>query len=419
MSAHLLRLADLVHRRTGIAPREHGLPALIAALERAVPGVDAERFLAAVEGDEAAAAPLLDRLVEEVTVKETYFNRAPRELEAVDWQALWSAARARGTGMIRVWIPACATGEEPYTLAMLAIRAFGPLPPPVQILATDISPRALAAAQAGLYSERSVRSLPPEMIERHFTRQGPRYALDERVKAMVAWRTHNLISDGPPCNADDAFSLVSCRNVLIYFDPPTVEQVIAMLRRAVAPGGALILGAADRVAGTVGALAQIKAGAPSPQPARAAARRPSRTLPSAPRRREPVVPDAPAATDADDLSAAIALAANHPLDPEAQFVRGLAELGTGDPGAAMGSFRRALYLDPAFGLAAFQLGRSHDALGDVRAGRRAYAQALQLLDPLDDRQGELLGQVEVADVVGACRARLRELGRELSGSAAR
>ena len=84
----------------------------------------------------------------------------------------------------------------------------------------------------------------------------------------------------------------------------------------------------------------------------------------------------------------------------------LAELGLGDAAAAIRSFRRALYLDPSFGLAAFELGRAHDALGDHKAGRRSYEQALRPLDPEDDRHRVILDQVDLADVVAACRARL-------------
>ncbi len=429
MSDPLRSVAALVHRHTGIASREHGLSALAAALQRAAPEMGAERFLAAVEGREVAS-PLLARLVEEVTVKETYFFRAPRELQAVDWNGLWAAALARGASAVHVWVAACATGEEPYTLAILAREAFGAMEPPVRILATDISPLAMARAQEGRYSDRAVRSLPAGLVERYFIQDdGRHHVLDDRVKAMVAFRQHNLISDPPPTAGVDRFAVVSCRNVLIYFDAPTVQRVIGSLEAALAPGGQLILGAADRLSGTAGTLGRVAAASGSvatPAPSPRARRVPQpRVLRSAPAPAPPV-PPAPgdriaralAAADAGDLETAIALTAELTLNADAQFVRGLAELGAGDTAAAAGSFRRAVYLDSSFGLAAFQLARSYDTLGDSKAAQRTYAQALAALDPGDDRHRAILGQVDLADVADACRARLLSGARMSAASPA-
>jgi chemotaxis protein methyltransferase CheR len=98
--------------------------------------------------------------------------------------------------------------------------------------------------------------------------------------------------------------------------------------------------------------------------------------------------------------------ADDPLNAEAYFVHGLTELVGGDPGAAIASLRRALYIDPTFALAAFQLGRAHDLQGDARAARRSYSQALGTLDSNDDRHRNLLAGVDVGDIAAACRARL-------------
>jgi chemotaxis protein methyltransferase CheR len=131
-------------------------------------------------------------------------------------------------------------------------------------------------------------------------------------------------------------------------------------------------------------------------------------------RRGRTVGDARTAANAGDLTEAIAITgeilARDPLDAEAYFVRGLAELAAGDPGPASESLRRALYIDPSFALAAFQLGRAQDLRGDDRAARRAYRQALSALDDGDagasERHQELLEQVHTGDIAAACRARL-------------
>jgi tetratricopeptide (TPR) repeat protein len=102
--------------------------------------------------------------------------------------------------------------------------------------------------------------------------------------------------------------------------------------------------------------------------------------------------------------------ADDPLDADAHFIDGLVTLEAGDLARAAGAFRRALYADATFGLAAFALGRAYDALGDATAARRAYAQALRLLDPEDDRHEVMLQQVDVGDIAAACRARLEKVG---------
>jgi tetratricopeptide (TPR) repeat protein len=109
------------------------------------------------------------------------------------------------------------------------------------------------------------------------------------------------------------------------------------------------------------------------------------------------------------LEHAAALLESDALDADAYFVRGLVELEADDATAAAGSLRRALYVDPTFALAAFTLGRAHDARGDDLAACRAYEQALRTLDPDDDRHELLLQQVDLGDVAAACRARLGTL----------
>jgi chemotaxis protein methyltransferase CheR len=110
------------------------------------------------------------------------------------------------------------------------------------------------------------------------------------------------------------------------------------------------------------------------------------------------------------LAAAGELLAQNPLDADAYFVRGLVELEGGSAVAAVASLRRALYVDASFALAAFTLGRAHDALGDGASAKRAYAQALRTIDPNDERHELLLKQVDLNDVAAACRARLAVLG---------
>ncbi len=95
-----------------------------------------------------------------------------------------------------------------------------------------------------------------------------------------------------------------------------------------------------------------------------------------------------------------------PLDADAHFVQGLVTLESGEPAKAAAALRRALYVDPAFSLAAFVLGRACDETGDAVAARRAYQRVLRTLDPHDHRHEPILQQVDVGDIAAACRARL-------------
>jgi tetratricopeptide (TPR) repeat protein len=181
----------------------------------------------------------------------------------------------------------------------------------------------------------------------------------------------------------------------------------------------LVLGAADRLCGSARRLARSSAKPASRRTVRALRRplghdrgetaRATGTQASL----STELREAMAAANEGRLEAAVELTARllaeNPLDADAHFVRGLAELGLGDAQAAAGSFRRALYVDPSFGLAAFKLGRAHEACSDHTAAARAYDQALRTLADGDARHAELLGGTDIGDVAAACGIRLRSL----------
>jgi chemotaxis methyl-accepting protein methylase len=162
----LERIAEFVRRETGIVLPPARETAILAAVARAAPGLDPGAFLRAAS-DPAGGRGLVDRLIDEVTVQETTFLRDRYQLNAIGWHSLLQAARAAGSGTIRVWSVGCASGEEAYTLALLAAEA----PWPVDVLGTDISGAALAAAAAGRYRERAVRALEPPLRSRYLDLQ--------------------------------------------------------------------------------------------------------------------------------------------------------------------------------------------------------------------------------------------------------
>jgi chemotaxis methyl-accepting protein methylase len=403
VNQQLKLLAELLERETGIQMGEPQMAGLAAALARISPKMDAGQALAGLN-DPIGGPALRSDLIDQIMVQETFFMREPRELEAIDWQHLRAAATARGAEKVAVWVPACASGEEAYSLAMLASEAFGTDRPPISILATDISARAIRRAQEAAYSERSTRELSEARRKRWLLDEGARSVVGEQLRLLVRLQRHNLVADPAPPIGEDRFDLILCRNVLIYFGTETVERVVSSLESALRPGGQLILGASDRLSSSAQRLAEIAmrhsatatAGRP-PEPRQAITGSAGRAL------RRPLGRSARTAVELTGEAPP-----GDPLDAEAHFLRGLSELANDDPATAIASLRRALYIDPTFGLAAFQLGCAYDRRNDRQAARRAFSWALRTLDPEDDRHQALLEQIEVGEVAAACRARLAQ-----------
>ena len=180
----------------------------------------------------AAGEPgALDALAEHAVVGETFFWRHPDGLAAL------VARLAARPGPLTLWSAGCASGEEPYGLAMSLLEA-GRDGRGDRILATDLSAAALRAALAGRYGERSVRRLPPALAGRWLVQGEGHAEVAPAVRALVELRRHNLL-DAPPETGLDA---VVCRNVVIYFEPGVARRVVRRLAGALAPGGFLLLG---------------------------------------------------------------------------------------------------------------------------------------------------------------------------------
>jgi chemotaxis protein methyltransferase CheR len=397
-------IADLVGRETGIVLSAAREPAIIAAVRRVAPGLDPAAFVRSASGPQGDRG-LVRRLIDEVTVQETAFVRDRAQFDEIAWHRLLQAASAAGSRTVRVWSAGCATGEEAYTLALLAAEAFAPAPPPVDVLGTDVSDAAVGAATAGRYRERAVRGLEPALRQRYLDRQADgSYLVGHRLRGLVRFRRHNLVADPVPPSGESHFDLVVCRNVLIYFDTPTIAQVIEWLQRSLRPGGVLVLGAADALHRT--------ARTAQPIPGRALRRplgQPPAGQPLPPTREQRLAAALDAAGNGDRegaLAQVRSLLAENALDADAHFVDGLVGLEAGRPAEAAAALRRALFADPSFGLAAFTLGRAYDELGDTLAARRSYQLALRTLDPADDRHRQMLQQVSIADIAAACRMRL-------------
>jgi len=180
-------------------------------------------------------------LIDLVITTDTTFYRNPEQLEAL----LTVLARADGaSGPLRVWSAACATGEEPYTLAILAREQLGVARGAITILASDISEANLAVARRAVYGHRALYNVPLAIFRKYFRQEYGRYVLAADIRRAVAFRRINLY-DAAQMRRMRGMDAVMCRNCLLHMDEEAQARVVAYLGDCVRPGGYLVLGALE------------------------------------------------------------------------------------------------------------------------------------------------------------------------------
>ena len=192
---------------------------------------------------------LLSDVTEAMTTNESSFFRDITPFENFRKIILPELLEMRANAKsIRIWSAACSTGQEPYSLAMcLREEAANLAGWRIEIIATDLSNDVLEKAKVGLYSQFEVqRGLPIQLLVKYFSQVDEMWQVDPAIRAMVKFRTINLLEDHA---AIGAFDVVFCRNVLIYFDPPTKGAVLDRLGRSMPNDGFLFLGGAETVLG--------------------------------------------------------------------------------------------------------------------------------------------------------------------------
>lgn len=209
----------------------------------------------------AAYAALLDRdavefdtLLDTLTINVTKLYRDASAWEAVAAQvipALWALDLPRLT----VWSAGCSSGEELYTLAALFHRhaertATLSRLRKLRIIGTDIDRASLDAARAGRYPAEAFAEMPVELRTRYFSTDAPHSAASE-LRALVSVERRDLLTDPPPAAE---LQLITCRNVIIYFDRPSQEPLLQAFREALVPGGFLVLGKVETLMGPSRAL---------------------------------------------------------------------------------------------------------------------------------------------------------------------
>ncbi|MFZ5889545.1 MAG: CheR family methyltransferase [Myxococcota bacterium] len=181
----------------------------------------------------------LERLVNATTVVYTWFLRDEGQLSAIAQVLQQRSAEAPA---LRVWVPGCATGEDAYSLALLAAR----LGKPIFVLGTDVNSEALVHARAGAYGAFSVKELK-DLAHGYFTQKGSSWVVGDALRSSVRFARHNLVDSPPIAPGDQLWDVILCRNVLIYFAREPARRAFERMARALAPGGYLVLGASEVV----------------------------------------------------------------------------------------------------------------------------------------------------------------------------
>lgn len=186
-----------------------------------------------------------DEMFKTILIGVTSFFRNLEAFEALENQLQEIIDSKKDQESIRIWVPGCSTGEEPYTISILLHRILklknkkiG-----VQVFATDIDDRAIQKARKGVYEKKSLEHLPKKILEEYFVDNGADYELIKPVRNMVLFSKHDLICHPPFLRLD----LISCRNLLIYFNAELQLQILPIFHYALLSGGLLFLGKSESV----------------------------------------------------------------------------------------------------------------------------------------------------------------------------
>jgi chemotaxis protein methyltransferase CheR len=404
-------------------------------------------YLASVTGSQDAKTEL-ESLIGELTIGETYFFRQQEHFDFLRDRIVPEILRRnQASRRLRIWSAGCATGAEPYSVALLLYLDF-----PneisgwdISIVGTDINTDFLTHARTGIFGSWALRQVPEALKDRCFESKGKAFLLRSQFRKGVSFTYNNLVSSEPyPGENGDPFDLILCRNVMIYFSREQIQKVASRLYNALGEGGWLLVGHAEPHQETFRQYAVVcesgttayRKGAPrqlpaasiaswqlaplhehAPGPLRGISKRSSSQLtrerrtpaPSArPSQLPQTLDDARVLADRGEwrasevicrqlIEADPLLAANH-------FTLGLVLQHISTPEQAQAAFRRAIYLDRSFAMAHYHLGASQQACASLQQARKSFENVIGLLDKVP-------GEEPVACSDGMTAAELRELAR--------
>jgi len=253
------RIVRLVYDRSGITLHEGKRSLVVARLQKRLRANGFTSFGAYIKhveddpgGEEIVA------LLDAIATNHTYFFREEQHFEllvktATEWQA---QHLPQGSGRFRIWSAASSTGEENYTMTMSLLDRVPGLD--FQIMGSDISTKALAAAKAGVYKIAGVQGLPREVLKKHFEKglgaQDGLARVSAEVRRRSTFRHLNLLEI---TDLGERYEVIFCRNVMIYFDKHVQQRVVTMLERHLEPGGLLFISHSESLNGLTHGLKWI------------------------------------------------------------------------------------------------------------------------------------------------------------------
>jgi chemotaxis protein methyltransferase CheR len=237
-------LRDLVHERAGLWFEDAKLDMLE---DKVTPLLEADGLTSPLDlyyrlkDDDRAT---WNRLLDALSVQETYFWREIDQMRAVVDVLVPRWVEALRGRPLRIWSVPCATGEEPLTLAMLLDEAGWFARAPIELHASDVSSAALARARRGCFRERAFRALPGALRERYFTPDGGEWRVTPALHARVQWSQVNVAVRAEADPFADC-PIIFCRNLFIYFSDASIRRLAFHLGARMPAGGALCLGVSE------------------------------------------------------------------------------------------------------------------------------------------------------------------------------
>jgi len=247
-SGEFAQIAAIAKREAGLSlsiAKKSMISARIARRLRATGQSDLASYMAFLQT--GAGADELRRLISALTTNVSHFFREEHHFRMLVSDIMPRlAAEARAGRRIRIWSAGCATGQEPYSIAMTLLREFPETSSwDLRILATDIDETALARASAGRYGQRQLDGVPPADLRRFFRPAGgDEFEVQEEARALIRFSPLNLMADWP---FRGPFDVVFCRNVVIYFDAPTQAALWPRFHSILGPEGILFIGHSERL----------------------------------------------------------------------------------------------------------------------------------------------------------------------------
>jgi chemotaxis protein methyltransferase CheR len=402
LKENLIRLTGLAY----YANRDELLAELIGARLSALGLRDCFSYTEFLAGGQEGRAEM-DILIGQLAIGETYFFRDAAQFTAIRQIILPALLERNKASMrLRIWSAGCATGAEPYSLAILLRQELGSRAErwEIGIHATDLNRSYLKQAEEGQFREWALRCTSDQVRRECFSKDGPFWSIHPRYKQSISFHHMNLAASefSPPWAADFHFDLILCRNVMIYFTPEMSHRLIGQLHESLRYGGWLVVGAAEhnlanytafRTANTSGAIFYEKttfqrgeiemAGEPAEElrttllPPCLSLATPAITLNTEGLRQLADCGDWQHATEYGHR-----LLTQDRLNPSTHFYQALISENVGTDDQSERSLRQAIYLDRKFALAHYHLGLVLKRRRKASAAARSFGNVLTVLEDM-------------------------------------